>query len=59
MNPFRPVVQAGNVVEFAAARMPEIFLAFLRNFFQRFKTIGDKAGADYIDTPGFLFAQCQ
>ena len=42
---------------FAAARMLKIFLAFLRDFFQRFQAVGDKAGADYVHAFGLLFAQ--
>ena len=43
------VVQAGQVVEFAAALGQKGRLAFQGDFFEGFQTVGNETGADHID----------
>ena len=57
INPVIAFVEAGDVVEFAAARCKESLFAFDGDFFQRFQAIADEAGADDIHPPRVRCAQ--
>ena len=49
-DPFRVVVEAGDVVELFAAGVQERLAAFHVDFFQRLQAIAGEAGADHVHT---------
>ena len=49
VNVFAIGIKCGDVMVVFAARVLEVFAIFLLNFFQGFKAIGCKTGADNID----------
>ena len=51
------LVQARNIVVFAAAGCGEYLFAFDGDFFEGFQAVGYEAGADNVDAACFLFSQ--